>query len=119
MTCTPEVERVARALCENAVRKFANKPTGYNERVKALVDERWQDHADAARAAIEAMRSIDPEYIGVQSVVEALEEADLALQQFRGIIPGNGWDAEIKQAAEAQATIAAALKTVGGSPNER
>lgn len=45
----------------------------------------------------------------VSAMREALEEADLALQQFRGIIPGNGWDAEIKQAAEAQTTIAAAL----------
>ena len=42
-------------------------------------------------------------------LTEALHEANDVLQQFRGIKPGNGWDAEIALLDEAQRTIRQAL----------
>ena len=49
------VERVARAICEHVIRKYANKPTGYVERVNAEVDKAWREYEGQARAALSAM----------------------------------------------------------------
>lgn len=85
---------------------FEVVPVGTMEKMKQLqvrmdegfkVDEEIIDHQ---RGLIEQLR-------------EALEDANSALQQFRGIERGKGWDDALDQLDEAQREIAAALATDG------
>jgi hypothetical protein len=53
------IEKVARALCERAIRharRWDTTPEALEEMLPESIDYSWRDHVDDARAALSAMR---------------------------------------------------------------